>query len=154
MFEAEDPLMEWFLMKLNEEVLKKGSSFKDAWVVHYTEDVFKKAYSQWYSKTIQPSQATKEVKTLTDPYEKIDLIYSSMVKIGVEAEEMQQKGGDMVSKILKQKTTEYIPSGEELASVICEETPSISEFCEYAFETPEINLEKERQWPVDPPLVY
>ena len=77
-----------------------------------------------------------------------------MVKIGQEAEAVASKGPEAVSKILKQKACEYIPCGEELNSVICDETPSIADFTEYAYETPDIVLEKELQWPVDPDLVY
>ena len=49
----------------------------------------------------------------------------------------------MVNKLLKQKACEHIPSGEELLSVISEETPNLKDFVKYAFDTPDILLEKE-----------
>ena len=77
-----------------------------------------------------------------------------MVTIGHDTKAVADKGADMIAKTLKQKTSEHIPCGEELASVISDETPAIAEFCSYAFDTPDILLEKELQWPVDPDLVY
>ena len=31
---------------------------------------------------------------------------------------------------------------------------TLKEWCEYAYETPEIELEKEKQWPDEPELIY
>ena len=55
---------------------------------------------------------------------------------------------------MKNKAAEFIPCGEELASVIYEDTFTLKEWIEYAYETPDICLEKEMQWPDEPDLIY
>lgn len=55
---------------------------------------------------------------------------------------------------MKNSAAELIPCGEELASVVDEETYTLDEWMEYAFETPDICLEKEMQWPDEPDLIY
>ena len=48
---------------------------------------------------------------------------------------------------MKQAACEFIPCGEELASVCSNDVFTLEEFIEYAFETPDIILEREIQWP-------
>ena len=55
---------------------------------------------------------------------------------------------------MKQLATEYIPCGEELHSAICDLTFPLSDWTEFAYETPEICLENEMQWPEEPDLIY
>ena len=50
---------------------------------------------------------------------------------------------------MKQLAAEFIPCGEELASVINDSVLTLDEWMEYVFVTPDILLEKEMQWPVD-----
>ena len=44
---------------------------------------------------------------------------------------------------MKQAACEYIPCGEELASVVCDDMYTIEEWHAYTFDTPEICLERE-----------
>ena len=55
---------------------------------------------------------------------------------------------------IKQLAAEFIPAGEELTSACNELTFPIDEWVEYAYQTPDICLENERQWPDEPDLIY
>ena len=55
---------------------------------------------------------------------------------------------------MKQLAAEHIPCGEELASVVDDETFTLDEWIAYSFDTPDICLEKEMQWPDEPDLIY
>ena len=44
---------------------------------------------------------------------------------------------------------ETIPCGEELASVVNEQVMTLGEWMHFMFESPEICLESEMQWPVN-----
>lgn len=157
LIEAETPLMMQFLKKLlekrNAKVSERGSYYHNAWVVQYTEDIPQRAYFNWNCKQVQTSQATREVKTLGD-FEKSYTIYESMVNIGVQAQAVQNKGTAQVVSQMKQAACEYIPCGEELASVVTDEMFTLQEFCEYIFDTPDICLEREVQWPDQEELTY
>ena len=77
-----------------------------------------------------------------------------MVQIGNEAQEASKKGASQVSTTMKNGVSQYIPCGEELASVIDPSTFTLDEWIEYAYDTPDICLEKEMQWPDEPDLIY
>jgi len=55
---------------------------------------------------------------------------------------------------MKTFAAELIPCGEELASVLTENVMTLKEWMEFAFDTADICLEKEVQWPVDQDLIY
>ena len=55
---------------------------------------------------------------------------------------------------MKSLAVTLIPCGEQLKSAIQDDTFTIEEWMEYAFETPDICLEKEMQWPDEPYLIY
>ena len=153
MFEADTPLMTTFVKKLHEKKKEDGSYYHNIWVLHYTEDVPARAYANWSCKSINTSNATRDIKTLPQ-FEKTLTIYDSMVQIGNEAQEASKKGAAQVNTTMKQLAGEFIPCGEELASVIDPDTFTLDEWIEYAYETPDICLEKEMQWPDEPEFVY
>ena len=102
---------------------------------------------------INTQSATREIKTLPD-FEKMYTIYESMVKIGIQGQQVSNKGQAQVVQQMKRLASEFIPCGEELASVISEEITTLDDWIAFSRETPEIYLEKEMQWPVDPDLIY
>ena len=59
-------------------------------------------------------------------------------------------------KQLKSLTHSHIPSGDQLTALCIKNDYiwTLKEWVEYAYETPEIELEKERQWPDEPELIY
>lgn len=126
----------------------KSSIYQNLWVLHYTEDVTSKAFPHWYCKSINTSQATREIKSSSD-FEKIRTIYQSMVEIGEACKSAGQKGEAAITAQIKSQAAENIPCGEELASVVSDKVYDINEWIEFVFVTPDISLEKERQWPVD-----
>lgn len=149
LLEAEQVLICRFVKRLNREVIKKGSNYHKAWVLHYTEDVCSRAYHNWYCKSIPPAQATREIKNITKEADRIETVYQAMVSIGQSALGVSQKGETAVIAQLKSQAAEKIPSGDELATVINESVMTIEEWIEFCFITPDICLEKEMQWPVD-----
>ena len=147
-FEAEQTLMTRFVKKLQEKKNTKGSYYSDIWVVHYTEDVASKAYTGWACKSINTQQATKEIKSLPE-YERVAAIYEGMCNIGIQSAAVQNKGQAQVVQTMKTLAAEFIPCGEELASVVSEQVFSLDEWVSFMQVTPDICLEKEMQWPVD-----
>lgn len=89
-------------------------------------------------------------------YGRVSHIYNSMVSIGVNAHAKTSGGGKSagITQEMKSLAQEHIPCGEQLKSAIGEETFPISEWVEYMFDTPDICLEKEMQWPDEPDLIY
>jgi hypothetical protein len=120
--------------------------------VHYTEDVPSRAYINWQTRNIGLGTSA-EIKDRPD-FDKQQYLYDSMVKIGVDSILLQNKGMDAVTKQIKALSLEYIPSGEQLNSVINENLFTLKEWVQYIFETPDICLEKELQWPDEPDLIY
>ena len=108
---------------------------------------------QWTCKAVNPQQCNKEIKTLPD-LERVNHIYTSMVEIGHQGQQVANKGQAQVVQTMKQLACEHIPSGEELHSVVCDKVFTISSWCAYAYDTPDICLENERQWPDEPDLIY
>jgi hypothetical protein len=49
---------------------------------------------------------------------------------------------------------EVIPCGDELASAVNETTLPLEEWMSFVYDTPDIQLEREMQWPVDRDLIY
>ena len=142
-----------FVKKLHAKNEENGSYYNNIWVLHYTEDICKPAYMGWNCKIINTTSATREIKSLPD-FEKVSTIYDSMVNIGGEAMKMQNKGQAQQVATMKTLAAELIPCGEELASVLTENVMTLKEWMEFAFDTADICLEKEVQWPVDQDLIY
>ena len=88
MFEAEGPLMQQYIHKLNEKkntkVNDRGSYFHNVWVLQFTEDIPQRAYFSWSCKMVPTSNATREVKSMGD-FEKTCVIYDSLSNIGAQA---------------------------------------------------------------------
>ena len=91
LLEAEQTLMYRLVKRLDGDIGKKGSHYKNAWVLHYTEDVATRAYHNWYCKSIPAAQATREIKTLSDA-EKIEAIYEAMIQVGKLGQDAASKG--------------------------------------------------------------
>ena len=67
-----------------------------------------------------------------------------MLSVGRDAALVKAKGPDAVMKQIKALTLERVPSGDQLNELRkCDTIRTLKEFCEYAYETPEILLEKE-----------
>lgn len=148
LLEAEQTLMNRYLKKLQQMKSAKQSIYSGIWVLHYTEDVPVRAYSNWYCKNINTSQATREIRSFNE-FDRVSTIYTAMLQIGEEAKKVQQKGEQAVVATIKSQAAELIPCGEELASVVGNAVYSIKEWMEFIMVTPDICLEKEMQWPVD-----
>ena len=100
LFEAEAPLINKYVHDLLKKQMSKGSYYNNIWVLHYTEDVPQRAYHSWTAKSVNTQSATREIKSYPH-FEKIFTIYDSMVKIGVEAQQVQNKGANQVNQTMK-----------------------------------------------------
>ena len=154
LFEAENPLMKKIVNGLVEAKRQKGGFYQNMWVIHFTEDIPARAYPSWYCKDVKANVSGREIKTL--PFvERLWAIYESMVQVGTAAQNQVAKGEQQVSTALKQGALENVPIGQdELQSLVSEEVLSIEQWSVFAYETPEICLEKEMQWPDDHDLIY
>ena len=54
-----------------------------------------------------------------------------MVKIGLDVSHFENKGPAYQISQMVQNAKNWIPCGDELASVICDEVMSFEEWCEY-----------------------
>lgn len=139
--------MQLFIKKLKEKKDAKGSYMLQSHVIHYTEAVAKRAYMNWNCKTIPTSKATSEIKTLTSA-QKTEYLYSNMVNIGTQS--LEKATAAQMGKLAE----EVIPCGDELASAVNDDVMSLEEFMSFFYDTPDIQLEREMQWPVDRDLIY
>lgn len=104
---------------------------------------------------MNPQNASKEIRNYSQ-YERIAHIYESMVNIGdsVATAIDQGKGITSITSIVKQNATETIPVGEELTSALSPaDAFTLRDWLDFV-GPPDICLEKEMCWPVEPELVY
>jgi hypothetical protein len=147
MHEAEQQLMEIFIKKLKEKKDTKGSYILQSHVIHYTEAVAKRAYMNWNCKTIPTSKATSEIKSFTSA-QKTEYLYTKMISIGTDS--LEKATAAQMGKLAE----DCIPCGDELASAVNEDTLPLEEWMSFVYDTPDIQLEREMQWPVDRDYIY
>lgn len=135
---------------------KEGALVENVWIPFQTEETPIRAFSRWYKVQHTNDKSLKEIK---QPYpkieERIQHVYENMLEIGQFLREAvdQNKNSEVFKRILHNKTWESIPAGEELMSIAGHEIQTLKEYMEYA-KIPEILLEKEQCWPVEPDLNY
>ena len=81
-------------------------------------------------------------------------IYNGMLTVGEEVLKMIEKGkGDKIDQTIRNNTLDHVPAQEDLQSAIPPEQQTLAEYLEF-MEPPDILLEKELCWPVEPDLDY
>jgi hypothetical protein len=144
MLECENPLMSQFLHALLEESQRKGSYYRGVWVIHYAEDINQRAYINWACKRI-PDQTEASFSSMPG-FERQAGIYENMVKVGEKGSD--GKDSKQIAAKQKEQFCACLPSGEQMASVTQSETLfTLEDFVAFTFETPDICLERELQWP-------
>lgn len=152
--ETQDELFMKFIF--NKLASQLGSPLlEQAWVLHYTEEGPESYFREYTVRQMNAQQANKEIRNYNQ-YERITHIFESMVNIGVQVSTAmdQGKGITSITSIVKQNAVETIPAGEELASALTPaEAMTLKEWIEF-MGPPDICLEKEMCWPVEPELIY
>jgi hypothetical protein len=152
--ESQDDLFMKFI--LNKLASQLGSALvEQAWVLHYTEELPTSNFKEYTVRSMNTQQANKEIRNYNQ-YERITHIYESMVNIGNQVGTAidQGKGLTSITSIVKQNAVETIPAGDELASALSPaEAMTLKEWIEF-MGPPDICLEKEMCWPVEPELIY
>jgi hypothetical protein len=64
------------------------------------------------------------------------------------------KGASQINQTIKNMASETIPIGEELQSALGDSEMTLNEYLLFISEPPDIVLENELVWPVDPDLIY
>jgi hypothetical protein len=87
--------------------------------------------------------------------ERIQSVYLSMIEIGssLTEAEMNKKNKEHFDRILGKQTLSAIPASEELMSISGSEIQTIRDYIDFR-TIPDILLEKEQCWPVEPDLKY
>lgn len=87
--------------------------------------------------------------------ERILVVYHAFIEIGtlLTEAEMNKKSKENFDRILGKQTQSAIPASDELMSIAGNEIQTIREYVEFR-EIPDILLEKEQCWPVEPDLKY
>lgn len=154
MLESQDDLFMKFI--LNKLASQLGSALvEQAWVLHYTEEMPTSNFREYTVRSMNTQQANKEIRNYNQ-YERITHIYESMVNIGNQVGTAidQGKGLTSITSIVKQNAVETIPAGDELASALSPaEAMTLKEWIDF-MGPPDICLEKEMCWPVEPELIY
>ena len=87
--------------------------------------------------------------------ERIKEVYDCMIELGdfLTKAENENKNQEHFSRLFGKETTSRIPHTEELMSIASGEIMTIKEYIEYR-KIPDILLENEQCWPVEPDLIY
>ena len=104
-------------------------------------------------KNVILGSSSREIKSLPQ-HDKAWLIYESMLEIGKQINLVMGKGASQINQTIKNLASELLPSGEELQSAVSETEMTVHEYLMFIDEAPDINLEKELVWPVEPDIVY
>lgn len=99
------------------------------------------------------SGSTKEIKHLPQ-VDRAWVIYENMLEIGKQINIVMGKGPSQINQTIKNMASETIPIGEELQSAVGEQEMTLNEYLTFMSEPPDIVLEKELVWPVEPDLIY
>eukprot|EP00347_Sterkiella_histriomuscorum_P014035 403362408 len=153
LIEAEASILNQMLRTLNEYVHQPTSPYQNIWILHQTEECPQKVFSTWMCKNVMLSGSTKEVKSLSQ-CDKAWTIYESMLELGKQINIVAGKGASQINQTIKNLTSELIPIGDELASCISDSEMTLNEYLMFITDPPDIILEKELCWPVEPDLMY
>ena len=141
------------LMKaINNTMTGQHPFYNHAWVLHFVDEAPTRVFNQWVCKSVVIGGAGKELKSL-NPLDKAYTIYEAMLEIG-----KQLVGKDLSHNkdptFLKNLVQDSLPVGDELASACTDQEMSLNEFVQFLLDPPDILLEKELVWPVEPDLMY
>ena len=102
-----------------------------------------------------PQQSGKEIKNWTQ-FERVHHIYHSLLSIGSQVNNSLDAGKSQqqITSLIKQQAAESLPIGDELGSALgAADAMTLIEWVDF-MGPPDILLEKELCWPVEPELVY
>ncbi|CDW74898.1 UNKNOWN [Stylonychia lemnae] len=153
LLEGENVLVNMMLKTLNDYQHQSNSPYHQIWILHQTEECPNKVFSTWLCKNVILSGSTKEVKNLQQ-HEKSWVIYESMLEIGKQINIVINKGTSQINQTIKNMASELLPIGEELQSCLSDTEMTLNEYLQFITDPPDIILEKELVWPVEPDLIY
>ncbi len=70
--------------------------------------------------------------------------------LNIGPQPLKKKAAAQMGKLAE----EVIPCGDELASAVNNTTLPLEDWMSFVYDTPDIQLEREMQWPVDRDLIY
>ena len=128
------------------------------WVLHFVDECPSKIFSQWFCKSIAIGGAGKDIKSLPNQMDKAWTIYDAMCDIG---RQLSAKGyssathqPSQITQFIKGIANDTLPVGDDIASACSDQEMTIPEWCSFMLDPPDILLEKELVWPVEPDLMY
>lgn len=157
LLECEDEeYMDTLLQNLQKTV---GSGIhENIWVVHFTEEVPQQAYCTWLAKVQSLSQQSMEIEKHAQ-VDRVFTLYEGMIKIGgVVTQAIQKEDGKSaktdaaIATGIKLHAAEVLPTPDQLMTAT-PESLTLKEWLEY-HTPPDVILEKELCWPVEPELEY
>jgi len=138
---------------LKDEELAPASLYKKVNVIAYTEENPTRAFKLWFCKTLFIQGGAKDTKQRTT-FDRASSIYNNMCTIGSAINAVMSKGSNAMSTTLKSQASELLPAGEELNLLLADKYMSIHEFLDFHLGMPDIVLERDLVWPVEPRLTY
>lgn len=148
--------MKDFMTSLNDDMndpVAANRVFLNIWIIHFTEENPIQEFGTWACKSVTIGGPSVEIKNKV-VHEKLWTIYHHMCRIGNEISQVAAKGSSQITAAIKQKTQEWIPAGEELDSLEGDKLMKVQDYVSFYIDNPDIKMEKEMLWPVDPDLIY
>jgi len=153
--QSEDDLYTRHVLQQLQAQQGKTPYLENAWVLHYQEEISESHFREFTVEQMQTTQANKEIKNWTQ-FEKVHHIYHAIETLGDQLASGIDAGKNpgQLANLVKQQAIEVLPAGDELTSALeAKDAMSLKEWCDF-MGPPDILLEKELCWPVEPELVY
>mmetsp|Transcript_27040 Transcript_27040/g.26101 ORF Transcript_27040/g.26101 Transcript_27040/m.26101 type:complete len:252 (-) Transcript_27040:40-795(-) len=142
------------LTALNETAQQPNSLYSQIWIIHQTEECPDQIFSAWICKKVVIERSQKDLKSMLLD-ERAYTLYDSMIQIGIQLRTLTGKVNSQINEQIKRLAIETLPGQEELlACIYPDHDMTLNDYLLFFSEPPDIVLENELVWPVDPDLIY
>lgn len=156
--EGETSGVKRLVQRISQSMQSSTPFYNSAWVIHFVDEVPNKVFNQWFCKSISIGGAGKELKSMGSQMDKAYTIYEAMLEIGKQLSgkgiSTQSHQPAQITQFIKGMASESLPLGEELLSACSDQEMTLPEFVAFLMDPPDVLLEKELVWPVEPDLMY
>lgn len=98
------------------------------------------------------------MKSISSQMDKAYTIYEAMCEIGrqltVKGISSSSHQPTQITTFIKNMASESLPLSDELMSACSDQEMTLPEFVQFLMDPPDVLLEKELVWPVEPDLMY
>lgn len=156
--EGEQASVRRLLRNINQHMHGTTPFYNSCWVLHFVDEQPTRIFNQWFCKSVAMGGNGKSLKDMSTQMDKAWTIYDAMSDIG---RQLTAKGfstathqPSQITQFVKSLANDSIPIGDDLLSAAGDSEMTLNEFLQFVGEPPDILLEKELVWPVEPDLMY